>query len=159
MIGKSRAAMRCVRAEDLPQLRSIYADAVGCVGPNSYSAEQVKVWKGFSRADAFAEFVLGVNTHVAVADKGVVGFCGISDDGHVASIYVKPGWLGKGIATGLLDEVMCRYPSPTSGRYYAEASHFSLPLFERCGFRRTGIERVDRDGVVFERFLVERGAG
>jgi hypothetical protein len=53
-------------------------------------------------------------------------------------------------------EVLSRHPHPGSGRYYAEASAFSLPLFERCGFRRTGSERADRNGVQFERFLVER---
>ena len=45
------------------------------------------------------------------------------------------------------------------GRYYAEARIFSLPLFERFGFRQTGSERADRCGdVTFERLLDERVA-
>ena len=44
------------------------------------------------------------------------------------------------------------------GRWFAEASVLSGPLFERLGFRQTGVELAARDGVGFERYLMARQA-
>jgi putative acetyltransferase len=41
-------------------------------------------------------------------------------------------------------------------RLYAEASEFSLGLFEKCGFHIYDTEIVERQGVQFKRYLVER---
>lgn len=149
-------SLRPVGNTDLPSLRSIYANAVGAIGPTAYSSDQVEVWRAFASEGDFDDFILSVHTYAAVIGGKAIGFCGIADDGHVASVYVRPDWFGQGIGSTLLSAVLRRYPEPTSGRYYAEASIFSLPLFERSGFRRTGTEQADRCGVKFERFLVER---
>jgi putative acetyltransferase len=158
MKANYRISLRRARDADLQSLRAIYADAVQSVGPIAYSPDQVKVWRAFAGEADFAAFILRNNTYLAVIDDLVVGFCGVADDGHVVSIYVRPGWFGQGIGSCLLSAVLELHPEPISGRYYAEASIFSLPLFERFGFRQTGSERVDRYGVTFERFLVERVA-
>ena len=150
--------LRRARDTDLQSLRMIYADAVRAAGPTACTPDQVSVWSSFAGEVDFAAFILGVNTYLAVVGDQVVGFCGLADDGHVASIYVRPDWFGQGIGSRLLLTALRRYPQPTSGRYYAEASMFSLPLFERCGFRQTGSEQADRCGVTFERFLVDRAA-
>jgi putative acetyltransferase len=158
MKANARISLRRARDADLQSLRAIYADAVRSVGPTAYSPDQVKVWSAFAGEMNFSAFILTVNTYLAVIDDQVVGFCGIADDGHVASIYVRPGWFGEGIASRLLSAALRLHPEPISGRYYAEASIFSLPLFERFGFRQTGSEQADRYGVTLERFLVERVA-
>ena len=56
----------------------------------------------------------------------------------------------------MLKFALKEHATPQSGRYYTEASAFSLPLIECCGFRRVGTEHVVREGVAFERFLMER---
>ena len=137
-------------------LREIYAGTVDRLGPSAYTPVQVDAWKAFASASEFDDFILGVNTCVAVSGAGIAGFCGIAEDGHVASVYVRADRCRQGVGTALLRRVLANHPAPTSGRYYAEASVFSLPLFTRCGFRRKGTEQAIRDGVVFERFLVER---
>lgn len=155
----TRISLRRARDADLQSLRSIYANAVQTLGPTAYSPEQVEVWSAFAKEVDFADLILGVNTYLAVFGYDeVVGFGGIADDGHVASVYVRPGWFGQGIGTTLLSEALRLHPKPTAGAHYAEASIFSLPLFERCGFRQTGSEQADRYGVTFERFLVQRVA-
>ena len=40
-------------------------------------------------------------------------------------------------------------------RLYAEASEFSLGLFKKFSFRLYGTEIVNRQGVEFERYLME----
>jgi hypothetical protein len=44
-------------------------------------------------------------------------------------------------------------------QFHAEASEFSRPLFEKFGFSVVETEVVNRSGVRFERFRVERPAG
>jgi putative acetyltransferase len=154
--GKINIDVRLASSTDLPVLRAIYADAVDALGPAAYTAVQVDVWKGFAARPDFEAFILDHHTYIALLDGEPVGFCGIDDAGHIASVYVRPERCGRGIGTALLRRVLRRHPAPCSGRYYAEASVFSLHLFERCGFSRSGPEQVVRDGVVFERFPVER---
>ena len=128
-----RISLRSARETDLQSLQSIHADSVRGVGPIAYSQGQVDVWSAFaSEVDSPISFL--VNTYLAVTDDQVVGFWGIADDGHVASIYVRPDWCGQGIGITLLSEVLILHPKPTSGGYYAETSIFSLPLFERRRF-------------------------
>jgi putative acetyltransferase len=151
--------IRLAQSSDLPTLRRIYADSVAILGPAAYTPAQVAVWQGFAGEAEFDDFILAANTYVAILGADLVGFCGIADDGHVASVYVRPACCRQGIGGTLLREVLARHPSPVSGRYYAEASCFSLPLFLRSGFERTGSEQVERNGVAFERFLVARRVG
>ena len=99
-----------------------------------------------------------MHTYVAETGGALAGGGGIGNDGHVAFVYVRGLHLGDRIRTCFLRLAMGANLRPAGGRYFAEASALSLPLFERFGFRRIGIERVDRDGVPFERLLVERPA-
>ena len=87
------------------------------LGPSAYTPAQVAVWQSFAWQAEFDDFIFGVSTCVAVLDAGIVGFCGIADDGHVASVYVRPDCCGQGIGGALLREVLARHPSPDSGRY------------------------------------------
>ena len=148
--------MRPADEDDLPALRRIYAAAVTSIGPADYTAKQVAVWRAFADAPEFSEFVLAVDSYVAEVGSDTVGFCGVSKAGHVASLYVDPVHTSRGIATQLLEWVLARHPAPTSGRYFAEASRFSRRVFERCGFREFGRDRIVRGGVEFERILLER---
>ncbi|MCG6941499.1 MAG: GNAT family N-acetyltransferase [Thiohalocapsa sp.] len=149
-------AMRHVAAGEVPALRAVYADAVRGLAPGHYAPEQVVVWAGFAASQDFTGFVLDVMTFVAVAHGDIVGFCGIGPDGHVASIYVHPAHARRGIASALLRRALAACPAPDAGRWLAEASLLSRPLFQRFGFRQTGVERALRDGVGFERYIMAR---
>jgi putative acetyltransferase len=150
--------MRLARRADLPALRAIYADSVSVLAPACYSADQVHAWAAFAQDGAFHDFILDVATWVVIdAVEGVpLGFCGIGDDGHVASLYVAPAHGRRGIGASLLRHALNQCPRPSSGRWFAEASRLSRPVFERIGFRLVAIERTQRDGVAFERERVER---
>ena len=142
--------------QDVPALRTVYADAVHALAPPLYNAEQVRVWASFAEQDAFVAFIREVDTLVAEVDGRPVGFCGLGADGHVASVYVVGRAAGQGVGTRLLSQALRDHPAPTSGRYFAEASLLSRPLFLKLGFVQIGIEHADRDGIAFERFLMQR---
>jgi putative acetyltransferase len=151
-------AIRSARRDDVPALRTLYAESVRALGPSRYSPAQVAVWAAFAQSADFAPFLLDVSTFVAELGGTPAGFCGIAGDGHLASVYVAPAHAGRGIATALLRHALAAVPAPASGRWYAEASLFSLPLFLRQGFVEVGREQACRQGVRFERYRVERHA-
>lgn len=88
----------------------------------------------------------------------MLGYCGIGDAGHLASLCAPGCCGGQGIGKSLLAFALAAYPEPTTGRYRAEASAFSLPRFQRCGFQLLGHEQVMGMGSLFERFLVATNA-
>ncbi|MCB1955661.1 MAG: GNAT family N-acetyltransferase [Rhodocyclaceae bacterium] len=151
-------SIRPARVEDVNTLRGLYRAAVLALGPAAYSPAQVAAWQAFAGHADFEAFILDVHTWVAVRDDAPIGFCGVDDEGHVASLYLAPEMCGAGLGEALLRAVLARHPRPSSGRYHAEASAFSLPVFLRCGFTRADVEQVERDGVAFERQRVVRPA-
>lgn len=148
--------LRYAVPKDVLALRTVYADAVHALAPPLYTAEQVRVWASFAEQDEFVAFILEADTLVAEVDGRPVGFCGIRADGHVASVYVVGRAAGQGVGTLLLSQALQDHPAPTSGRYFAEASLLSRPLFLKLGFAQIGTEQTDRDGIAFERFLMQR---
>lgn len=152
----SSFTLRPATAGDLPTLRRIYSNAVSAAGPAAYTPEQVEVWRGFADDPRFTGFVLDIATYVAEVAREIAGFCGINPAGHIASLYIAAEHAGRGLGTALLERVIALHPTPAAGRYFAEASRFSLSVFKRCGFHEVGRDRVVRGGVSFERILVER---
>jgi putative acetyltransferase len=106
--------------------------------------------------EQFARFILAVTTFVAEDSSGIVGFAGIGDEGHITSVYVRHDALGQGIGTYLLQTLVNHAQETGLARLYAEASEFSLGLFESFGFRQVSTEVVERHGVEFQRYVMER---
>lgn len=153
----SSIAIRLAQATDVPELATLFQTTVQQSAPQYYSPAQTQAWASLATGrDAFQQFILGVTTYVAVDATGIVGFAGIAADGHVASTYVRSDRLHQGIGSLLMETVLEHARLHQIPRLYAEASEFSLGLFQKFGFHLYGTETVDRQGVKFERYLVEK---
>ncbi|MBD1915578.1 MULTISPECIES: GNAT family N-acetyltransferase [Cyanophyceae] len=142
---------------DLPALATLFRETVLSNGPQHYSPAQVEAWAAVDAASPrFHQFILGVTTFVAENDTAILGFAGIGDDGYVASTYVRHDCLHRGIGSVLMQAVLTHAQEKQIQRLYAEASEFSLGLFQKFGFSQYDTEVVDRNGVQFTRYLVER---
>ncbi|MDX1420412.1 MAG: GNAT family N-acetyltransferase [Rubricoccaceae bacterium] len=152
--------LRAARPDDAPALAALFADAVRAAGPARYSPPQVEAWAAAAdHPRALWHRLLRHDTFVAEDETGPIGFAGLAPDGHVTALYVRPDRMRRGVGSALLDAVLARAETLGLGRLYAEASLFSLPLFERAGFTRSHVERIERRGVRFERHHVVRVAG
>ena len=126
-------------------------------GPQHYTPAQTEAWAAIDASSLrFHQLILGVTTYVAEADTGILGFAGIGDNGYVASTYVRHDCLHQGIGSLLMQAVLTHAQEKQIQRLYAEASEFSLGLFTKFGFSQYDTEVVDRNGVQFTRYLVER---
>lgn len=140
----------------MPELRRLYADSVRRLGPRHYSPEAVAAWASFADQPRFREFVTTPFTFVAEDESGVVGFGGVDASGHVASLYVRAGRGREGIGSRLLLKLLEVGRAEGASHFRTEASELSRPLFERFGFSVVGVEVVERSGVAFERFRMEK---
>ena len=149
--------VRPVCESDLPELAVLFRQTVLINAPEHYTQSQTEIWASFaSDADSFRQFILDANTFIAVEDSEILGFAGIDEAGHIASTYVRFDHIHKGIGSTLMQSVLAYAQRQRISRLYAEASEFSLGLFEKFGFRLYDTEVVERQGVTFNRYLVER---
>jgi putative acetyltransferase len=156
MMTRLDIALRIAASPDIAQLRALYAAAVRGLAPEHYSPEQIAVWSGYAQAPAFRQFILHPLTVLATHDDEPIGFCGVEPTGHIASLYVHPAHVRRGIGSLLLRAALDRCPSPSDGHWSAEASLLSRPVFARFGFKQVAVEHSVRDGVAFERYRMRR---
>lgn len=149
--------IRTATASDLPALATLYRQTVLTNAPQHYTAAQTEAWAAVDAATPrFRQFILGVTTYVAVDETGILGFAGLGEDGHVVSTYVRHDCLHRGIGSTLMQTLLDHAEREQIQRLYAEASEFSLGLFQKFGFSQYDTEVVDHNGVQFTRYLVER---
>lgn len=142
---------------DIPQLAKLYQQTVLAIAPQCYSQAQTQMWASFaSDLASFRQFILQATTFIATDETGILGFAGIAEDGHVTSAYVRSDRIRQGIGSTLMQTLLDYAKSHNIQRLYAEASEFSLGLFKKFGFHIYDTEIVDRQGVQFKRYLVER---
>ena len=148
--------IRMANESDLLELSTLFRHTVLVNAPQYYTPAQTAAWASSPDNTArFCQFILGVNTFVATDKTGILGFAGIGEDGHVASTYVRHGCLRQGIGSALMQAVLEYAEKHHLQRLYAEASEFSLGLFQKFGFCLYDTEIVEHHGVQFKRYLVE----
>ncbi|WP_448570283.1 GNAT family N-acetyltransferase [Trichothermofontia sp.] len=149
--------IRCAQPADVPALADLYYQSVLATAPQAYTPAQTAAWAAFATdLPQFQRFILGVTTYVATKAGAIAGFAGIGATGHVASLYVHPHFARQGIGSSLVQTIVQHAQDQRLPRLYAEVSEFSLGVFQKFGFIHYQTETVDRQGVRFTRYLVER---
>lgn len=148
--------IRVATVLDIPALAEVYRDSVKAIAPQRYLPEQVEAWVYFpSDTAAFNNFIFNPTTFVAELDGIIVGFSGVEENGHIASLYVRGDYNRQGIGSRLLENVIQYAKSHNIPQLYTEASEFSRALFNKFGFQVSETENVIREGVWFHRYLME----
>ncbi len=149
--------IRTAIESDIPALAKLYSHSVKAIAPGQYSQEQVQVWASFSEeTESFRRFILEPTTFVAEKTLLLLGFSGVTHKGHIASLYVHGDYNRQGIGSLLLDSVIEYAQINGINQLHSEASEFSKPLFEKFGFSSYATEKVIRNGVLFQRYLMRR---
>lgn len=153
-------SIRLAKTADVPQLAQLFYETVIRNGAQHYTEAQTQAWANFARDQtAFAQFVTAATTFLIEEDNALLGFAGIAADGHVTAVYVRGDRLGQGIGSQLMETLLNYAETQDLQRLYAEASEFSLGLFLKFGFQQFDVEVVEREGVEFQRYSVEKIRG
>jgi putative acetyltransferase len=149
--------IRLAQESDLPELAELFRQSVLSTAPQRYTPNQIQAWASSATdADSFRRLILEPTTYVATDSTGIVGFAGISSDGHVASTYVRGDRIRQGVGSMLMQVILDHANRNDIRRLYTEASEFSLGLFKKFDFQLYDTEVVERRGVQFMRYLMER---
>ena len=149
--------VRTAISSDIPVLAELYHHSVREIAPQQYSPAQVAAWAAFATdTESFRRFILEATTFIAEENNLILGFGGITVEGHLTSLYVRGDYNRKGVGSKLLTEILEYARIHQCDRIYGEASEFSKPLFEKFGFETYGEEEVEKNGILFHRYLMQR---
>ena len=142
---------------DLAALADLYRDAVEGIGATAYAPEQVRVWAGFvDDLNAFRARLSQGFALVAECEGVPAAFCHLHPLDHISLLYTSTRFARRGFATAVY--AGCEEHARAAGqcRLTTDASKLSRPFFERQGFELCAVEVVEREGVSFERYSMEK---
>jgi putative acetyltransferase len=148
--------IRQARPQDFESLARIYSDSIRHVGREFYSPAQVDAWSSYAGdTEEFRAWLDRSTTFVAVdRSDECLGFAGLEPRGRIASLFVAPACMRQGIAGNLVRHLLAEARSRGLEVVTTEASEFSKPVFEKCGFTVTEMEFTRFKGVDFSRYAM-----
>ena len=147
---------RAYETADTDMLARIFRDAVRMTAAAAYSAAQVAVWASLADQPKFAEGLSFGHCIVAERDGAIVGFGQLHPPECVQLLYVAPAFGRQGIASALLERLEADAIKAGVHTLNCNASHLSLLVFARAGWRLDSVETVERGSVCFERFKMSK---
>ena len=152
------AVLRPATLADFPAIAEVYSDAVNTLGPESYSASQVKVWAAWPVAEPeeFKARIMAGHPWVAEWDGQIVAFAAFTEPDHLDFLYTRGAYARRGLATRLHGKLEALANIKGAPWLRTEASYISRPAFNRFGYRVIEIEHVERSGEVFTRFKMRK---
>lgn len=149
--------IRMANDTDILVLAELFNNCIKQIAPEKYSPEQVSAWAASAaNQESFNKFIFEPTTFIAETNNLILGFGGVTTAGYLASLYVRGDRNRQGIGSRLLTHIIEYAGSNNCDRLYTEASEFSKPLFKKFGFEIYEEEKVERNGVVFHRYLMQK---
>ena len=151
--------IRPYRPGDEHALAEVFFTTVREAGRDDYSEEQVRAWaterpdpSTFAvRAEDGRLLLVAVDTN----DR-VVAYADLENDGHIAHLYCRPSWIGRGVGSALYEAIEGEARARGMQLLFVEASEAARRLFERKGFRVVRRNDLERHGVELHNFDMEK---
>ena len=148
--------LRRYKSSDCNAIISLFRETVHTVNRKDYTRDQCDAW-------APAEIDVGpwdalLSSHltlVAVEGETIVGFADMDETGYLDHLYVRVGFLRRGIATALCDALESTIPRKL---YTTHASITSRPFFEARGYTVVKEQQVRRHGVLLTNYVMQKRA-
>ncbi|MBX3661844.1 MAG: GNAT family N-acetyltransferase [Burkholderiales bacterium] len=149
--------MRKWRPQDLDATIDTFRRAVHELAAGDYTPEELEAWapRECDRS-AWERRMEGSRGWIFEINGKLGGFITSDAPGHIDLLYVHPDYKRMGVATALLELLVADAGARGITALRTEASRSAKPFFEQAGFSVLRTERVMRDGVALERFVMER---
>ena len=128
-------SLRPYLPRDLPQLVSVFRDAVENLAGEDYDADQCAAWT--SAVDDEAKFGARLEqcvTLVAEAGTEVAGFIALKNNEKIEYLYVAPRFARRGVARFLVSATEMLAQGRKAGKITVAASDTAQPLFIALGY-------------------------
>ena len=149
--------VRVFQPDDLEVILKIFYENVHKVCQDDYTSLQLDAWAPKDPDVLRWKNSLEKNyTVVAEMNNHIVGFGNIGGTGYIDRLYVDYQYLGKGIASAILNELE-NYATKEGVVYMnTSASITAKDFFERKGYIVLKEETEERRGVRLKRYLMEK---
>lgn len=143
-------SIRSFEEGDAEALAELGRAAIGAIGPDAYSEEQVEAWlSNFAGPEVYqAQADAGTQIFIATDDDEVpVAYAMLEQTGHLDHLYCHPDHTNEGIASSLLETaaLYAKYHGIT--HLFTEASEIAKPAFESAGYTAMKKRTFEIDGV------------
>ena len=152
--------VRRAECADASAVAGLFQRSINGLASSHYSPSQIATWVHlgsnviqWEKRIRTQYFILGE------CDGSLAGFLGFEDTGHVDTLYVDPDYARKGIATTLLKNVEGKSVKDGLKRLFSEVSISARPFFEAHGFDVLASQTVERDGVIFQNYRMQKIIG
>lgn len=143
-------SIRSFEEGDAEALAELGRAAIGAIGPDAYSEEQVEAWlSNFAGPEIYqAQADAGTQIFIATDDDEVpVAYAMLEQTGHLDHLYCHPDHTNEGIASSLLETaaLYAKYHGIT--HLFTEASEIAKPAFESAGYTAMKKRTFEIEGV------------
>ena len=145
--------LRLIVPADEVLLREIYADAIESQAPQLYSQQQVSSWAALAWLPGVLDRILREGSGWI---SGEDAFAIRHPPDRLALLYCRGCAARQGHGRALLGRIEADAVAEGVTCLRTEASQFSRPLFERCGWRVVAPEIITIAGVPFERYRMHK---
>lgn len=150
-------AIRDAHQADIPELISIFREAVSGISNQDYSPRQKEVWSGRGTPERFGKlFGSGLRFLLAEDGQNGIGFASISQQGFLHSLFVVPSAQKQGVARDFLNAATHYAQKHNANAITAEASITALPFFQRMGFEILKEQEVVIDTVPLKNYCMRK---
>ncbi len=151
-------SVRDYRPDDVQALANIYFNTIHKINIQHYTEEQVDVWAPTSslETEGWAKKFSRTKPIIATVGDKIVGFAEFEPNGHIDCFYCHHEWIGKGVGSALMKEILQRAKNSHIHLIFAEVSITAKPFFEKWGFRVITQQTIVRKGIELTNFKMER---
>ena len=153
-------SIRAFEEGDAEALAELGRAAIGAIGPDAYSEEQIEAWlSNFAGPDVYqAQADAGTQIFIAIDDEHErpVAYAMLELTGHLDHLYCHPDHTEEGIASSLLETaaLFAKYHGIT--HLFTEASEIARPAFEKAGYTAMKKRTFEIDGVEITNWAMVR---
>ena len=145
--------IREYRTSDCAALVRLFRDTVHTVNAKDYTKKQLDAWAPESAdLEKWNRSLTAHYTLVALEGETIIGFGDIDKTGYLDRLFVHPEHQRKGVATALCDKL----EQAVQEEIVTHASITARPFFEKRGYRAVKRQQVERRGILFTNFVMEK---
>lgn len=125
--------IRNYRTEDTQALANIYYNTIHKINIQHYTEEQVDVWapkSSVENTEGWTTKFPRTKPIIAVVENEIVGFAEFESNGHIDCFFCHHGWIGKGVDSALMKEILQRAQNNYIHLIFSEVSITAKPFFE-----------------------------
>lgn len=145
--------IRDYQPSDCKEITELFYNTVHTVNAKDYTKEQLDVWAtGQVDLEKWNQSLQEHYSIVAIENEVIVGFGDIDKTGYLDRLFVHADYQGKGIATGICNQL----EQTIQGNITTHSSITAKPFFEKRGYRVIKEQQVERHGIFLANFIMEK---